>query len=163
MTNNDQAGKRRHRGRNPKWLKKAVDEGIAHDIVDEPIDIEAVAHHLLERPEYPLPEDYLKVLTAWLEAYNEVRLTHIGSGRQESNWYSLADRLVENGLTVNYACEKAKNCFGLYQDISDLETMFKRHRRNRSKQAKNIDDLVRAILSGDEDKMDKAINKKKGT
>ena len=161
MTDDD--GKNRRDKKTPKWLKKAVDDVIAQDVVAEPLDVKAVARHLLERPEYAMPEDHLDVLAAWLEVYNTVRLTRIGSGRNEAEWYSLADRLVENGLSVLSACELAEKHFGLDQDIANIETMFKRHRRNRSKHAKIIDALVRAILSGDEDKIEKVVDKKKGT
>ena len=159
----DDEGKKQRDSKNPKWLKKAVDDVIAQDVVTEPFDIKAVAHHLLERPEHPLPDDLRDVLAAWLEVHNEVRLTNIGSGRDEAEWYSLADRLVENGLTLLFACELVKKHFDLDQDIANMETMFKRHRRKRSKHAKNIDALVKAILSGDDDEIEKAVDKKKGT
>jgi hypothetical protein len=161
MTDDD--GKKRRDKKNPKWLKKAADDVIAQDVLIEPLDVKAVARHLLERSEYPMPEDHLKVLAAWLEVCNEVRLTRIGSGRNEAEWYSLADRLVENGLSVLSACELAKKHFGLAQDIANMETMFKRHLRNRSKHVKRMDALVGAILSSDDDKIEKAVDEKKGT
>ena len=161
MTNGEEE-KRRDK-KHPKWLEKVVDDDIAKDIVADPFDIKTVAYHLLERPEYPMPADHVDILAGWLEVYNEVRLSRIGSGPNEADWYSLADRLVENGLTLICACEQVKEHFGLTQDIAVMETMFKRHRRKRSKHAKGIDGLVKAILSGDRDKIENAENKKEGT
>ena len=106
-----------------------------------------------------MPKDHIDVLSAWLEDYNGYRLARIGSGPDEAEWYSLAGRLVENGLTIRSACEHAEQRFGLELDISDLETMFKRHRRKRSTQAKNIETLAKAILSGNDYKIEKASEK----
>ncbi|MBT3361578.1 MAG: hypothetical protein HN403_18295 [Rhodospirillales bacterium] len=129
--------------RNPKWLKEVADEALANDILKENRSIKTVGDHLINHSSRPLPSDLLNVLDHWLRDFNHVRI----EGRRSRECYSLADRLVENGFSIEFACEKAKLHFGVGTDIDNLIRRYKDFRSKRNDEEKELEALVREISS----------------
>jgi hypothetical protein len=138
-----------------KLLRQLAEESIVQDHLGRKILLIDVIDHLRMKPYEPLPPDLIKVLDQWLQAKSGSRIVNAKAGRKSADWYPKAERLVDNGLSIEQACDRilaSENPPKLAHH--SMVRMFNRHLDKRTEAQKWADRKIRELLDRDNPPLD---------